>query len=179
MQFTIEMLPIAGCIAVLSIALCCLLIQIVMSRRAPENRFHPWGAFVSFITAIFTATSLVQYLQPSTEVALLSERIQYMTFPILAHGLYGFAASFRRLNFKIPNRLLTAFDVVMIGIVLIPGLVFGDEVIYREISRFVPSYPEPKTTIVSLFYISVCYVVAFGSIILWFRFAKRNTAAYT
>ena len=178
MQFTIEMLPIAGCIAVLSIALCCLLIQIVMSRRAPENRFHPWGAFVSFITAIFTATSLVQYLQPSTEVALLSERIQYMTFPILAHGLYGFAASFRRLNFKIPNRLLTAFDVVMIGIVLIPGLVFGDEVIYREISRFVPSYPEPKTTIVSLFYISVCYVVAFGSIILWFRFAKRNTAAY-
>ena len=87
-------LPIIGCAVVCSLCLTATAYQGWLYLRSSQKRFHGWGAMLSMVTAVFTATSFLQYLQPPDRWMIFIDKAQYSTFPLMVYTLYGFSVRF-------------------------------------------------------------------------------------
>ena len=172
--FPVEILPAVGCIVIILMALVAAVFQARLFVRSPENKFNGWGSVLSLVTAVFAATSFVQYGGPPDSVAIVSERIQFCTFPLIAHCLHGFSQSYFRKNFTRRNRILWGVDVFMITMAWIPNVAITDTVIHKNISSLVSSYPEPKLGPLGGPFIILCYILSLASAKIWYSHLKTN-----
>ncbi len=167
-SFDIPSFPTIGCAVVVAIALVSGFFQAWLFVRFPRNRFHGWGALLSFATAAFSAASFVGYGHYDDRIVVFSEKIQFCTFPVIAHSLYGFSFNFLKRNFRFLNRVLTAADVVLIALVLSTDLVVSHTILDKHFSDIVPSYLEPATGPLGTYFIVVFFLLSICSLLVWF-----------
>ena len=173
-SYSIYMLPIIGCAIVISLALTSALFQGWLYTRSHKKRFHGWGMFLSVTTAVFTSVSFIQYGQPSDELAVLTEKIQYCTFPLMSYFIWRFSLSFFEIHSRKINSVFTIVILILIAIVWIPDIVITSTI--KNMTFFGIPYKEPKTGPFGTPFIAFCYIAAVSSMGIWLKRVRRDPA---
>lgn len=90
----------AGTLAVAFIALFFTLIQFWLYFMQKEEPWHAWGGLISLATALYAASVFPQYFLGRVPVNHVCELVQYTSFLILVHCVYGFTFSYLNIASK-------------------------------------------------------------------------------
>ncbi|MCF8051469.1 MAG: hypothetical protein K9L59_09555 [Desulfobacterales bacterium] len=163
----------AGSLAVSIVALLFGVMQMSLALKRSEFSWNRWGAAVSGSTALYAFAVFIQYNAPPGALNLFSEKVQFTSFLMLIHSIFGFTFSFLSRPAMRYHRFALPVHLLLLVLVWMPGVVLKDEFVYRPFLLLARPYVEPRLGPLGLLFL--IYVVGAGiyALFYWIRRQKE------
>jgi len=166
----------AGSLSVAVIAFFFFVFQAWIYFKGPAFKWSKWGAALSLTTSIYSFAVFVQFNAAPNQINHLAELVQYSTFIILLHSVYGF--TFTYLEIKPPRYqyLAAGFHAALLVILWTTGLVITDNFVYRKFILLAAPYIEPELGVIGPFFLMYSAVGAALCLTYWAKSENRKKA---
>jgi PAS domain S-box-containing protein len=166
----------AGSLSVAVIAFFFFVFQAWIYFKGPAFKWSKWGAALSLTTSIYSFAVFVQFNAAPNQINHLAELVQYSTFIILLHSVYGF--TFTYLEIKPPRYqyLAAGFHAALLVILWTTGLVITDNFVHREFMLLAAPYIEPQLGVLGPFFLMYSAVGAALCLTYWAKSENRKKA---
>jgi two-component system cell cycle sensor histidine kinase/response regulator CckA len=171
---TYIVLASAGSLSVAVIAFFFFIFQGWIYLKGPGFLWSNWGAALSLATSVYSTAEFVQFNSLPNQINHIAELLQYTTFIILVHSVYGF--TFAYLEIK-PPRYYRAAGVLHIALLVLlwtTKLVITDDFVYRNFILLASPYIEPKLGLLGPFFLMYSAVGAALCLIYWVKPESRE-----
>ena len=164
----------AGSLSVAVIAFFFFIFQAWIYLKGPAFSWSKWGAVLSLATSIYSVAVFVQFNAAPGQINHLTELLQYSTFIILLHSIYGF--TFTYLEIKPPryHHLAAGFHAALLLTLWTTKLVITDDFVYRDFILLAAPYIEPKLGVLGPFFLIYSAVGALLSLTYWVKSESRK-----
>ncbi len=159
----------AGSLSVAVIAFFFFIFQAWIYLKGPAFTWSKWGAALSLATSIYSVAVFVQFNSLPNQINHLAELLQYTTFIILVHSVYGF--TFTYLQIKPPRYYRTAgvLHITLLVLLWTTKLVITDDFVYRDFILSAAPYIEPKLGVFGPFFLMYSAVGAALCLTNWVK----------
>jgi len=164
----------AGSLSVAVIAFFFFIFQGWIYFKGPGFSWSKWGAALSLATAVYSTAVFVQFNSLPNQINHLAELLQYTTFIILVHSVYGF--TFAYLEIKPPRYYRTAgvLHITLLVLLWTTKLVITNEFVYRHFLFLEDPYIEPRLGILGPFFLMYSAVGATLCLTYWVKSESRK-----
>ena len=163
----------AGTLCVAMMALLFFVFQGWIHLKIKTFAWSRWGAALSLTTFFYAAAVFVQFNTPTGAINHVCELIQYSTFVLLVHALYGFTFAFLGMDARRYHQVAGLFHVSLLVLLWSTGLVVSDEFVHRSFFWLKSPYIEPQMGILGPFYLMYSALAAAFCLIYWIRYKKH------
>jgi PAS domain S-box-containing protein len=164
----------AGSLSVAVMAIFFFIFQGWIYLRGPGFSWSKWGAALSLATAVYALAVFIQFNFPAGRINHIAELLQYTTFIILVHSVYGF--TFTYLAIKPPRyyRAAVVFHLTLLILLWTTKLVIRDEFVYRDFLWLSAPYIEPKLGALGPFFLLYSAVGSALCLTYWVKSESRQ-----
>ncbi len=173
MVFQNVALQSVGSMCVAVIALLFGMMQAGIAVKRSEFSWNRWGAAVSFCTFLYAFAVFVQYNTRFGELSHLAERVQYSSFLLLVHSVYGFTFSFLSIPAGRYHRIALPLHGGLLLLLWFTDLVVGPGLVYRNFPLLSAPYIEPKLGPLGPLLLIYVAGATLYALILWIRYRRR------
>jgi two-component system, cell cycle sensor histidine kinase and response regulator CckA len=164
----------AGSLSVAVIAIFFFIFQSWIYLKGPGFSWSKWGASLSLATAVYATAVFIQFNASPNWINHLTELLQYTTFIVLVHSVYGF--TFAYLQIKPPRyyRVAGALSITLLILLWTTKLVITDDFLHRNFLLLNDPYIEPRLGILGPFYLMYSAVGATLCLSYWLKPESRK-----
>ena len=163
----------AGTLCVATIALFFFIFQGWIYLKIRAFAWSKWGAALSLTTFFYAAAVFVQFNTPAGAINHFSELVQYSTFVLLVHTLYGFTFAFLGMDSRRYHQVAGLFHVTLLVLLWSTPLVITDGFVHRSFISLKSPYIEPQMGLLGPFYLMYSALSAACCLIYWIRYKNR------
>ncbi len=163
----------AGTLCVAVIALFFFVFQGWIYLKIKAFAWSKWGAALSLTTFIYAAAVFVQFNTGAGVINHVSELIQYSTFLLLIHALYGFTFAFIGMDARRYHQVAGLLHAGLLVLLWTSGLVITNGFVHRSFIGLKSPYIEPQMGILGPFYLMYAALAGTCCLIYWVRYKKR------
>jgi CheY-like chemotaxis protein len=145
--------------------------------KGPGFSWSKWGAALSLATAVYSSAVFVQFNSYPNWINHFSEIVQYSTFVIIVHSVYGFTFSYLKINRKRYHLIAGIFHTVLLIVLWSTHLVITDGYVYRSFLWLKEPYIEPELGILGPFFLMYTALAAAYSLTYWVRYRHQKIGA--
>jgi len=167
----------AGTLAVAVVAFFFCVFQIGVALKRPEYNWNAWGGVLSFAVGTYALAVFVQFNAGIGWANHTAELIQYSSFLLLIHALYGFTLPYLALPSKQYHRLAGSLHIVLLGLLWTTDLVIRETFIFREFYWLAYPYIEPQIGPLGAPYLAYCVGAAAWGLRHWIRHRQEMKSA--
>ena len=164
----------AGSLSVGVIAIFFFIFQGWIYLKGPGFSWSKWGASLSLATAVYSTAVFVQYNSLPNQINHLAELLQYTTFIVLVHSVYGF--TFAYLEIKPPRyyRAAVVLHISLLVLLWTTGLVITDDFVHRHFLLLNDPYIEPRLGVLGPIFLMYSAVGATLCLSYWLKPESRK-----
>ena len=150
----------AGSLAVSVFALLFAVMQMSLALKRSEFSWNRWGAAVSVSTSLYAFAVFIQYNTSAGTLNLVTEKVQFTSFLMLIHSIYGFTFSFLSRPASGYHRFALPLHFFLLVLVWLPGVMMGNAFVHRPFLLLARPYVEPVLNPLGVLFL--LYVVGAG-----------------
>ena len=143
----------AGSLSVAVIALFFFIFQGWIYLKGSAFSWSKWGAGLSLATSIYAVKVFIQFNAPPNFINHVVDLLQYSTFIILVHCVYGFTFAYLEIRPRRLHQVAGIFHVILLVILWTTKFVITDNFTYRSFIWLKGPYIEPELGILGHFFI--------------------------
>jgi two-component system cell cycle sensor histidine kinase/response regulator CckA len=159
----------AGSLSVAVIALFFFVFQGWIYLKGTHFSWSKWGALMSLATSIYALTVFVQFNSSPGLPNHIAELLQYSTFLLLVHSVYGFTFSYLDINPRRYHQIAGIFHMILLLVLCFTNLVITEEFTYRNFLWLNNPYIEPALGVLGPFFLIYASLAASFCLTYWFR----------
>ncbi len=159
----------AGSLSVAVIALFFFVFQGWIYLKGTHFPWSKWGALLSLATVIYALTVFIQFNSSPGLANQFAEMLQYSTFLLLVHSVYGFTFSYLEINPRRYHQIAGVFHLILLIILVSTNLVITEEFTYRQFVWLKKPYIEPALGTLGPFFLIYSSLAASFCLTYWFR----------
>jgi PAS domain S-box-containing protein len=159
----------AGSLSVAVIALFFFVFQGWIYLKGTHFPWSKWGAMLSLATVIYALTVFIQFNSSPGLANQIAEVMQYSTFLLLVHSVYGFTFSYLEINPRRFHQIAGIFHLILLIILFSTNLVITAEFTYRQFRWLEKPYIEPALGVLGPFFLIYASLAASFCLTYWFR----------
>jgi PAS domain S-box-containing protein len=159
----------AGSLSVAVIAAFFFVFQGWIYLKGTHFSWSKWGALLSLATTIYALTVFVQFNSSAGLPNQIAELLQYSTFLLLVHSVYGFTFSYLDINPRRYHKIAGIFHLILLVILCSTNLVITEEFTYRHFLWLKKPYIEPELGVLGPFFLIYSSLAAAYCLTYWFR----------
>ncbi len=164
----------AGTLCVAAVAMATL--SFLLWRRAigTGDKAGGWGAQLAATTVLYSLAVFVQFNSPEGSANHFAEKLQYVCFPALVHGVHGY--TFESLNLPTGryHRIATPLHTLLLVLILATDLFVGTGWVARDFVFLSAPYVEPALGPLGVPLLLYCGVAVTLSLRHWLRAASEG-----
>ena len=164
----------AGSLSVAVIALFFFIFQGWIYLKGPAFFWSKWGAGLSLATFIYAAAVFIQFNAPPNFINHVAELLQYSTFIILVHCVYGFTFAYLEIRPRRFHQVAGIFHLILLVILWTTQFVITDNFTYRSFIWLKGPYIEPELGILGPFFILYSALAAAFCLTYWVRYKNHQ-----
>jgi len=164
----------AGSLSVAVIALFFFIFQGWIYLKGPAFSWSKWGAGLSLATSIYAAAVFIQFNAPPNFINHVAELLQYSTFIILVHCVYGFTFAYLEIRPRRFHQVAGIFHLILLVILWTTNFVITDNFTYRSFIWLKGPYIEPELGILGPFFILYSALAASFCLTYWVRYKNHQ-----
>ena len=162
-----------GAVIVASTAVFLGIFHAIMSVRLEHDASNKWGFVASSVVLFHSVSVFLQYNLGEGALNLICEHIQTACFVLLIYICYRLSLYYLDLKPVLLPKITAAVNIVLLGVIWWPGLIFGRKFIHRKFLWLDHPYIEPSPTVWATliwFYVGIFALYIFS---LWYQ-KKKN-----
>ena len=171
---TTIVLSSAGSLSVAVIALFFFVFQSWIYLKSPLFTWSKWGALLSLTTLIYALSVFIQFNSSPNLINHINELLQYSTFLLLVHSLYGFTFTYLEIKPRRYHQIAGAFHLILLVILWSTNLVITNEFTYRSFLWLKEPYIEPKLGMLGPWFLVYSSLATAFCLTYWVRHKNRQ-----
>ena len=164
----------AGSLSVAVIALFFFIFQGWIYLKGPAFPWSKWGALLSLATSIYAVTVFIQFNSSPSLTNHIAVLIQYSTFILLVHSIYGFTFSYLEIKPRRYHQIAGLFHLILLVILWSTKLVITNEFTYRSFLWLNKPYIEPELGMLGPFFLVYASLATAFCLTYWIRYKNRQ-----
>ena len=164
----------AGSLSVAVIALFFFVFQGWIYLRGTHFSWSKWGALLSLATAIYALAVFVQFNTSPGLLNQLAELLQYATFLLLVHSVYGFTFCYLDINPRRYHLIAGVFHLTLLVTLCSTNLVITEQFTYRNFLWLKKPYIEPELGVLGPFFLIYSSLAAAFCLTYWIRYKNHQ-----
>ncbi|MEW5734796.1 MAG: PAS domain S-box protein [Thermodesulfobacteriota bacterium] len=164
----------AGSLCVSAVALLATVFTAYIYKKRPGAQWIAWGSSLSLAAFIYGLAVFFQYNLPAGRANRLCELVQYSSFLLLVHGLYGFTYRYFDMDLRRYNRFFLPIHAVLTLLLWTTDLFVSHSFVHRSFLWLSVPYVEPTLNPAGIAFLVYVAVACAQALRIWVRNRHRN-----
>ena len=158
-----------GSLAVALIALFFTVFQGWICLKKSGFSWNKWGAALSAVTSLYALSVFFQLNLSANWMNRVTELVQYSTFILLVHSIYGFTFAYLKIESRRYHQVAGFWHIILLTVLWSTNLIVAEGFVHRHFLWLDKPYIEPQMGSMGPYFLVYAAVAGLFALSFWFK----------